>query len=284
MPQKWETLNPRCGKKSLLFEHRGTKELLLMPALCHTWSCEYCAHSRARLYIAAVIESGPTCKYEFTMPQGARRDARRDCAQYVHAIPKIMRNIRREFGDWEYFWTFELFRKGGAHVHGLGRGVTPTHEFLKAECQKFGLGFVVWVRNVDNLTKDVCQTTKYLFKAHSRNYMRALPSRRIHRSRKFMATPISKFAKPDDSAYELKQTVTADSLRAFAALRQNPRLTRAFIAEKSRDRFTLTELTREGDRFDRKATDVSPGTGHTDEHIYQPTEEDEAGRIRQAAD
>ncbi len=255
-----------------------------MPALCHTWSCEYCAHSRARLYIAAVIDSAPTCKFEFTVQQGARRDARRDCARYVQAIPKIMRNVRREIGDWEYFWTFELFRRGGAHVHGLGRGVTPTHDFLSEQCKKFGLGYVVWVRCIDNLTKDVCQTTKYLFKAHNRNYMRALPSRRIHRSRKFMTTPISQFAKPADSAYILKQTVTADSLRAFAALKKNPRLTRAFIAERNNRGFTLTELTREGDHFDRTGSDLSNQGAHADELVYDPGPPDQARSNGQAAD
>ena len=241
-----------------------------MPGLCHTWACEYCAHARARRYIAALLESSPSCKWELTVQQGAVRDSLDDCQRYVDAIPKMMRAIRRDRGDWEYFWTYELHRKGGAHVHGLGRGVVPSKHYIEWQARRAGLGYVCWVRTIDNLAADVCQCAKYLFKAHSRAYQRRLPARRIHRSRKFLDKPLADFDAPDESVYTLETTARANAADVFERLKDDPLLERAFIPRQDGDRFTLDEFERKEGFFELRTTESRLGQRHDTEAYYAP--------------
>lgn len=237
-----ESVSGGCATSTIVGRDTETGHLVLVPSLCNQWKCPLCSIIRAKTYTRAVIEARPNTKIELTLPQIDPRDSLADCVSYTISIPKIVQQIRRRYGPFEFLYTFELFEHGGAHVHLAARSPYIPQPDLSAMALRFGLGPVVWIRAIKANREDVMETVKYLYKASSKDYANLLPSRRVRRSRKFLAKPISEYRKNPDSTVEFDhwsdQTI-GNRLAHYHALNEP---LRAFIPQRHRRSWSLLKI------------------------------------------
>jgi len=104
-----------------------TKTRLLSVARCKQWSCEYCAVKNKQIWRARILEYIANNKdrdyswFTLTAHENThKRWDRQKATHYnlIHGFSKIMKRIRRKFGnDVFYVRIFETHKSGALHLH-----------------------------------------------------------------------------------------------------------------------------------------------------------------------
>ncbi|GAJ10226.1 unnamed protein product, partial [marine sediment metagenome] len=104
-----------CGRGCLVGVTPDLDKVFVFPAVCHTWDCKRCGPIK-RHFAALRIASGKPDKFiTITGKKTPDSTPRRNLHLMKDAWPKLVKCIKREFGDFEYALVWELDKQGFPH-------------------------------------------------------------------------------------------------------------------------------------------------------------------------
>ena len=154
----------RCRTGALAFKRQSDGALLLMPTLCHRWSCPYCRAHRYAQAQARAVAGRPQRMITLTLRADDHADPLDMARRLRTAWTRLVARIRRLGLPFEYFAALELTKKRTPHLHILQRGAFIDQKWLSAAWSNLTGSYVVHIRKIDHVPNAVQETVKYLAK------------------------------------------------------------------------------------------------------------------------
>lgn len=120
-----------CTKyKKVAFSQTGPRDAIFSRLRCKQWSCDFCAAKNASIWRAFLKEKLPTVSDDWYLITLTANPSTRTRSQSLHNIrsniDRMVKRIRRVFGDVEYVRTYEKHPTSEAiHAHIIMTGLTP---------------------------------------------------------------------------------------------------------------------------------------------------------------
>lgn len=153
-----------CRTGTLVMQNRRTGDLVIVPTLCHKWSCPYCANERF-LRVRALARAGkPERLITLTLRPAPGVGLRCQISNLRLCWRRLLQRLRRQFGPFEWLSALELTKNGTPHMHVLQRGAYIPQAWLSQAWKAYTGAYIVHIRKVDQVPGSVAEVTKYLAK------------------------------------------------------------------------------------------------------------------------
>ncbi len=178
-----------CGQGAVLGMSPDTSQGILIPIRCKSWTCPRCADIKRLNVILRLAAGKPEREMTLTTPADPNMTPIEIAKRMKLAFPKLVAQIRKEFGSFEYALVWELTKAGTPHAHVLTRGSYIPQRWLSARWHALGEGANVDIRAVKNHRKHAAHLCKYLGKDVGQTALHLAPLRIIQFSRGYDLTP-----------------------------------------------------------------------------------------------
>jgi hypothetical protein len=138
---------------------------LVIPALCKSWSCPRCRPAKVAQWRAIIIAGKPNRFITLTTDPKLLPDPAAAVAHLNRSFPILIRDIRKNFGPFEFVRVWEFTEKGYPHIHIVARGGFVPQKWISERWAKLGCGKIVDIRAVGKAKDAARYVAKYLGKS-----------------------------------------------------------------------------------------------------------------------
>jgi len=161
------------------------KTTVWIPLPCKKWSCRHCAVKKIRDLARKTQGAAPNRLLTLTVDPSKWDTPREAFDGTRRQVPELIRQLRSQFGEFEYLRVTELTRGGWPHYHLLVRSSYIPHAKVKAIWQQLTGAIIVDLRQV----KDTFRAYEYLVKYLTKMHEIAWTERHVSYSKGFFLPP-----------------------------------------------------------------------------------------------
>lgn len=153
-----------CGRGSLVARSPDGEQIIIVPFFCKSWKCKPCAVRLTERWRARIHLAHPERFITLTWDVRNEQDPVEAYSTMKEQFPKLVRLIRKRFGQFEYVLIWEWTLRGYPHIHILQKGCYLPQKWLSKAWSHLGCGEVVFIKDVSSAKHINKYITKYLTK------------------------------------------------------------------------------------------------------------------------